>query len=146
MNEIHYFAYGSNLDADQMRERCPTSRPLAAACLDGHRLDFTHYSTRWSGGAADIVREPGSVVWGVVYQMHSDDLTLLDRFEGGYARIDVRVEHSDGRRLSALSYSVRDKSAHPPDNAYIDKMLHWGAHWALPEHYLAELRRIARAD
>ena len=33
-----YFAYGSNLDAEQMRARCPTARGLERARLRDHHI------------------------------------------------------------------------------------------------------------
>lgn len=33
-----YFAYGSNMDCDQLRQRCPTARFVAIAKLDAHRF------------------------------------------------------------------------------------------------------------
>ena len=141
MSRVSYFAYGSNLDADQMRERCPSSQPLERARLDNHRLDFTHWSRRWRGGAADVIREPGAIVWGVLYRLHVDDLERLDRFEGGYARIHVRVEGASGGCHEALSYSVREKASHTPCEAYLARMLDWGEHWGLPGSYLEDLRQ-----
>lgn len=141
MSLVSYFAYGSNLDADQMRERCPSSRPLERARLDDHRLDFTHWSRRWQGGAADVVREPGAIVWGVVYRLYVDDLERLDRFEGGYARIQVCVEGASGNRHEAVSYSVRERASHAPCEPYLARMLDWGERWGLPESYLEGLRR-----
>ena len=143
MSEVRYFAYGSNLDADQMRERCPSSRGIERARLDDHRLDFTHFSRRWQAGAADVVPARGRVVWGVLYELHGDDLARLDGFEGGYERIDVRVTAASGVLHAATTYSVRDKGTHAPCEAYLAKMLHWGERWALPEDYLAELRASA---
>ena len=54
-----YFAYGSNMLFDQMRERCPSSTFVCAAALDGYRLAFTRKATGanspWRGfGVADI--------------------------------------------------------------------------------------------
>ena len=62
MPPLLYFAYGSNLDADQMRTRCPTARAVSQARLPDHRLAFTHPSRRWRGGSADIVPAAGQAV------------------------------------------------------------------------------------
>jgi gamma-glutamylcyclotransferase len=40
-----YFAYGSNLDVEQMKRRCPESKVLVPGCLRGYRLDFTWRSS-----------------------------------------------------------------------------------------------------
>ncbi len=142
--EACYFAYGSNLDADQMRERCPSSRGVERARLDDHRLGFTRFSQRWDGGVADLIPAPGATVWGVLYHLHVDDLERLDRFEGGYERIRVCVR-TPGETHEAVSYSVREKQEHAPRDAYIGKMLHWGEHWEFPESYLDSLRRVPTA-
>lgn len=134
-----YFAYGSNLDAEQMRARCPTARGLERARLCDHRLAFTHYATTWRGGAADVVRYAGAAVWGVVYAMGSGDFARLDRFEGGYERVSLEVENA-GARQRVTSYSVRDKGRFRPHPEYLEKILRWGARWRLPGDYLAELR------
>ncbi len=145
MSRASYFAYGSNLDAEQMRKRCPSSQPVERARLDDHRLDFTHWSRRWQGGTADVVREPGATVWGVLYRLHVHDLEFLDRFESGYARIHVCVEGASGNRQEAHSYSVREKASHAPCEAYLARMLDWGERWTFPESYLEDLRqRLSR--
>tara|TARA_B100000315_G_scaffold65392_1_gene59359 strand:+ start:3991 stop:4161 length:171 start_codon:yes stop_codon:yes gene_type:complete len=51
-----YFAYGSNLDNDQMKDRCPSAKDKGTACLKEHRLDFTRHSTRWDCAVADVVK------------------------------------------------------------------------------------------
>lgn len=137
-----YFAYGSNLDPEQMRERCPGSSPIGPALLADHRLAFTHFSKRWQGGTADLIARPDRVVWGVTYDLGDDDLERLDRFEGGYERIRLRVRSGD-RPLETISYSVRHKQEHAPPADYLAKMLVWGERWGLPESYLAELRGVA---
>src|SRR5436309_7522291 len=45
-----YFAYGSNLDPEQMSARCPSHRVIGLAELKEHRLVFPLFSPRWGGG------------------------------------------------------------------------------------------------
>ncbi len=136
-----YFAYGSNLDAEQMKARCPTARALRIARLADHRLDFTHYSKRWSGGAADVLPAPGRSVWGLVYEMGPDDFARLDPFESGYRRTALALDAA-GERLAATSYTVVEKGEYAPNPIYLEKMLRWGARWRLPGDYLSELTTI----
>ena len=142
MAAILYFAYGSNLDVSQMRERCPNSRPIGRARLQAHRLDFTHLSRRWGGGAADIVPEPGDSVWGALYRLDRSDLDLLDHYEGGYERTEIRVEPENGNLSRALTYTVRMKGSLEPTEEYLQKLLRWGGHWGFPQAYLSRLREI----
>ena len=146
-----YFAYGSNLDGRQMRERCPSSLPLCRARLPGHSLDFTYYSTRWQGGAADVVPCSENVVsgnvvsdnavWGVVYQLDVEELALLDRYEIGYDRVPIGVVDDRDRVHEVLSYSVREKGRFAPSDVYLQKLLSWGQRWRFPGAYLERLGR-----
>lgn len=143
MKRVLYFAYGSNLDAEQMEQRCPSARVRFTAELPDHRLGFTYFSRRWRGGAADLLPEQGSSIWGVVYELACAELPLLDGFEAGYHRIGLAVRRTGGRLEDVLSYTVRgEKGSFPPTPAYRDKMLRWGMHWKLPESYLQALRAL----
>lgn len=137
-----YFAYGSNLDRDQVRERCPGSRARFRARLRDHRLDFTHYSSRWTGGAADVVPHSGDEVWGAVYELRDEDFDMLDRFERGYDRVLLTVDDDHGQERRVVSYTVREKYSFRPTRMYVQKMLHWGERWKLPPDYLARLGRL----
>ena len=52
MKTTRYFAFGSNLDQEQMRARCPSAKLLGPAVLPGHALAFAGYSHRWGGAVA----------------------------------------------------------------------------------------------
>ena len=140
-----YFAFGSNLDPEQMDERCPGSRPLFRAHLEHHRLDFTHLSRRWGGGAADILRAADSRVWGVVYALEPDHLDVLDRYEAGYERVRLEVS-GDGGPRRVTTYQVVRKGRFEPSRIYLDKMLRWGAHWEFPAGYLEALSAVRTTD
>lgn len=139
---VSYFAYGSNLDGAQMRERCPSARPCFRARLAHHRIDFTHFSSKWLGGAADVLPHFGDSVWGFVYELDPEDILRLDRFEGGYERVQLAVEDDDGHPHQVLSYTVRRKLSFLPTRAYLEKMISWGENWELPADYLERLRQI----
>ena len=53
----YYFAYASNLDAAQMERRCPGQQYRGKAFLPRHRMAFTHPSSTWGGGSADILED-----------------------------------------------------------------------------------------
>jgi hypothetical protein len=141
-----YFAFGSNLDAEQMAERCPGSRAAFRARLADHRIAFTHPSRRWGGGAADIVPAPGECVWGLVWELADGQLEVMDGYELGYERALVRVHDAAGQPHLASTYRVRDKGEHRPTRLYLDKMLRWGARWEFPDDYLAHLRAVPTRD
>ena len=60
---INYFAYGSNMSYEQMKERCPDSKYVGIARLNGYKLDFTKMSTIRGGGVADIIESEKDCVY-----------------------------------------------------------------------------------
>ena len=113
--ERWYFAYGSNMDPVQMKERKVQYRAAEKALLGDYRVAFNLLSKgRWNGGVADVVASPGSTVEGVLYLTTEEGLKTLDKYEGvhedRYRRGEVTVEHQDGRRRQATYYEVVTKS------------------------------------
>jgi hypothetical protein len=104
-----YFAYGSNLATRRMRERAPGARPRGPARLDGWRLT-TDKPGRNGTAKVNLVRDPGSSVWGVLWEMGAEELARLDRHEGGYARVAVVVA-AGGAPVAAETYASRLSTA-----------------------------------
>jgi gamma-glutamylcyclotransferase (GGCT)/AIG2-like uncharacterized protein YtfP len=143
MRRVHYFAYGSNLDEEQMRARCPSSSALFPARLLHHRLEFTHFSTRWRGGAADVVPHFGGAVWGLVYELDEVDLVRLDRMEGGYERVLLDVLDGSEVARRVATYTVRRKGTFRPTPVYLEKMLGSATSRGFPVEYVDYLRSFA---
>src|SRR5882762_7493031 len=76
-----YFAYGSNLDPQQMTRRCPGHTVVGMAELRDHRLTFPLTSHDWGGGVASVGVAHGSSVWGMVHTLSDDDVKALDHYE-----------------------------------------------------------------
>jgi gamma-glutamylcyclotransferase len=72
----NYFAYGSNLMLDQMKERCTDNVKIGIGTLSGYRWII---NTR---GYANIVKSEGDYVLGMIYEISSNDEKTLDRKEG----------------------------------------------------------------
>jgi len=124
-----------------MLERCPDSRPTFRARLRGYRLDFTHYSAaRWKGGTADVVADAAESVFGLVYEMGDGDFAKLDRWEGGYARVRLRVEDDAGNEHDVTSYAVREKGSFRPNEIYLGKILSSAERLGFPRAYVERLR------
>jgi gamma-glutamylcyclotransferase len=101
---MYYFAYASNLSKTQMQERCPDSRPLFTATLPNFKIVFTGWSREWRGGKATIKSLRGEKVRGAVYEVSEACLRRLDRFEAGYARLNVTVFDEDNEPHTAVTY------------------------------------------
>ena len=69
-----YGAYGSNLNRQQMRRRCPASKPVEGIYLNDRMLVFK--------AVADAITDPGSKVPVGIYVITRDCERVLDRYEG----------------------------------------------------------------
>lgn len=76
-----YFAYGSNMSFDRIFKRCPHVKYLKTGCLNNWEFLFNKEKMDKTG-AANIRRCSGKTVWGVLYELTSEDLLKLDFFEG----------------------------------------------------------------
>jgi len=119
---------------EQMKERCPGSKYLGVARLNGYKLDFTKMSTIRCGGVADIVESVNVCVYGLLYSITDDDLANLDVKEKGYTRQTVNcfkyhnvLDYNPlkGCDVEALVYTVVNKSAAtiPPSMEYLKIIL-----------------------
>jgi len=140
-----YFAYGSNMDPAQMRQRCPGSRALGIGVLRDYGLCFPRQSHKRGCGVASIEPAEGKETWGVVYRMTAADLASLDRFEGyragrpaednRYNRVAIRVE-IDGVPTDAETYiAIAEKNPPPPNAAYLAQLRDGAMHHGLPDEY-----------
>ena len=104
---MYYFAYGSNLNQKQMKERCPDGKPLFTAVLPNYKLVFAGWSRQWRGGVASIKSLRGDRVRGAIYEVTESCLQRLDRYESGYSRLNVTVFGEDDEPIGAITY-VKD--------------------------------------
>lgn len=108
---MYYFAYGSNLNRKQMKERCPGCKPLYKATLPNYKLIFTGQAGRRGGGTATIQRFQDEKVIGGIYEISEKDLKSLDKYEGiSYTRINIKVFTEDGEPLQVVTYIKHDQA------------------------------------
>jgi len=152
-----YFAYGSNMDGEQINRRCASARFLTVAVLPDHKLAFSRSSFNRGCGVADVISCPGSNVWGVVYEISDEDMCELDRAEGYqpgreknyYIRTERTVCEGSvkGSPLKVLIYVVVPQpGVHLPDKEYLGLIIGGAHHWKLPTHYIDMLKKFKTKD
>ena len=118
-----YFAYGSNLDAEQMARRCPRARIFQPATLRDYALCFVGYSAARHGAVASVKYRKGSSTVGLVYTIDAKDLRSLDSFEGHpfvYERNRRAVVLDSGKRAVAEVYQHLDQFTFGPGQKYLE--------------------------
>ncbi len=79
MEKRYYIAYGSNLNIQQMRWRCPAAKIIGTSELKDYRLMFKGSKT---GSYLTVEPKPGCTVPVAVWEVTANDEKALDRYEG----------------------------------------------------------------
>ncbi len=138
-----YAAYGTNMDAVQMQERCPHSPSRGSGWLQGWRLTFGGEDRGWEGALATVVEDVGGRVFVMLYDVSPADEAALDRWEGGdlelYRKMRVRVHTLDGDVLAWL-YVLDGYEGGLPSARYLGLMAEAAEAAGAPVDYVSDLR------
>jgi gamma-glutamylcyclotransferase (GGCT)/AIG2-like uncharacterized protein YtfP len=138
-----YAAYGSNMDPEQMLERCPHSPASGTGWLDGWRLTFGAEDLGWDGAIAMLVPDPGSQVFVALYEISSEDEANLDFWEGAndglYTKIKLRISTLDGEDV-AWVYVLEGYEGGLPSARYLGLIAEAAQAAGAPAEYVAALR------
>ena len=135
-----YFAYGSNMSRGPMRRRCPTAKELGVAVLRNHRFVIM------ANGYASVVPSEGQDVYGVLWRIGPRDLAALDAYEdiaGGLYRHATMPVLYQGEAVDALVYVGCETREGRARGSYMAGVIAAAREYALPEAYIASLRRFA---
>jgi cation transport regulator ChaC len=127
---MKYFAYGSNMDGDRLRGRGVSFSRREKAVLEGYRLVFNKRSSRDpKEGFANIVKEEGGLVEGILYEIADGEIERLDKCEGypqHYYRQRVKVKLQSGEAVEAAVYIARQEMTAEglkPSRKYLNHLL-----------------------
>jgi cation transport regulator ChaC len=158
------FQYGSNsLDSEiNSKERlCGDAHFVdIAETVEDFELAFDVYSTGRDCAASDIVRKPGSKVWGVLYQVPDRLIARdtaktckrksFDAIEGegtNYKRETIKVRRPNGETVLALTYTVKcPKPGLRTNIDYVRYIVSGLREHKIAEKYIAEVKAIASAN
>jgi gamma-glutamylcyclotransferase (GGCT)/AIG2-like uncharacterized protein YtfP len=112
-----YIAYGSNMNLEQMKFRCPTAKVVGTALLRNWRLIFRN--------VASIEPCLGKAVPVVVWEIQPQDEKALDRYEGYpslYRKESVRIT-LNGKQHRVMVYIMNGTGESPPSLGYFNSIL-----------------------
>ena len=111
MEENLYFAYGSNLDLEQMAQRCPDAEIVGPVRLENYELRFR------GSGFATVAPKKGSTVHGLVWKITPNCEQSLDRYEGyprHYMKETVTVKDAAGAEIPVMVYIMAEPYCRQP--------------------------------
>lgn len=150
-----YFAYGSNMDREQMKARCPDAELIGIGVMAEHALCFPRRSIKRNCGVSSVAPRQGQETWGVIYRLGPKDLAALDASEGfrseraaelnSYNRVPVLVVIDDVPTEMVTYIAVDQKDAPLPSEAYLRHIREGARQHGLPAAYLDYLDALEHA-
>ncbi len=138
---VLYAAYGSNLDPQQMLQRCPHSPLRQTGWLQGWRITFG--GDGWDGALPTLVEDPESQVFVALYDVTEGDERALDEWEsapsGLYRKIKMLVAALDGE-TAAWAYVLDDFEGGLPSARTLGILADAAEATGAPADYVRELR------
>ncbi|WP_164489127.1 gamma-glutamylcyclotransferase family protein [Ruminococcus sp. Marseille-P6503] len=111
---VFYAAYGSNINTEQMKRRCPNAKIFGTGSVQDMQLAFNKVATLHS--------KPGMSSPVLLWELTEEDEKKLDVYEGcphKYHKETVKVK-SDGKIIEAMAYIMNDskKQCVPAEEYY----------------------------
>ena len=129
----YYLAYGSNLNQDQMIQRCPGAKIIGSIYLNGFRLVFR--------GVADFEKDADSKLALGLWEITEDHEKALDRYEGVnsglYKKILWLIEFKN-IQYKALIYKMNSDSIGSPYEPYKETIIDGFDDFKLNKKYLED--------
>ncbi len=143
---LYYFAYGSNLHPERLRNRVPSAEFVEVAVYPDRALQFSKRS-RDGSAKATVVPALGSRVFGATYRIDESEKPLLDRAEGlgqGYAEGWQSLPLSTGvvRSFHYIAASDYIDSTLRPYHWYKELVLAGARYHGLPDAYVAAIEAV----
>ncbi|BFZ13364.1 hypothetical protein BsWGS_16402 [Bradybaena similaris] len=143
---FQYFAYGSNMLTERIHINNPTAKLYGIGKLYGYRLAFDVPiglpASNWHGASGTIrPAGPKEYVYGVIWNIQTEDLAYLDSQENHYTPMQVDVELDGGETVSCRSYEMHyETSRIPLPSPHYKRVIIAGAkQHGLPEDYIQYL-------
>jgi len=145
-----FFAYGSNMNPEQIAFRCQRPEIFAVAYLPDHKISFHGYNKKWDGGEEGLIYQPGMQLWGVIYKLSFSDMDRLDAWQdarlngtGPYFQCPAEVINTQGNLYPVVLYK-KDILAEfqLPSEEYLNHIVDGAISHGLPENYINDLKKV----
>ena len=127
---MKYLSYGSNLNLEQMKLRCPQAKPLGKILIPNFRLVFR--------GVADVEQIEGFKCPMGVWDITKDCEKSLDVYEG-YPNLYSKIFFKLNGEL-AMTYVMNTNRVAPPSKHYFNCIEEGYDDFSLEKKYLFEAK------
>ena len=131
--------------------RIQIENPKVAELKD-YKLDFNYRSPSRDSGAANIMEESGSSVFGLVFELDDEDYSKIKKKEGApffYKEIDVEVvvdgEIKEVKTFKVVSEKEADSFVKPSEE-YLGLIIESAKKYGFPEGYVSMLENIVKKN
>jgi len=143
-DQLLYFAYTGFVQPDRLADIAPDATFEFIAHLPEWGLGFPYKNGKTDGGLPSAHPEPGSTIWGAVFELTNSEAEAIKRAEKAEGRKPQQVEVMDrgGRRheVMACFYSGKNGADHTPSDKYLRTMMEGARHWQLPAGWIAGIQ------
>lgn len=128
------------MKTDRLLSRVPSAKVVGRGKIFDRKLVFNKKS-RDGSGKANLEDSSGDVVWGVLYEISSSELRLLDKIEGGYHRLTMHVQKDDETLIEAEVYASNELAFEAiPFDWYKELLICGAQEHQLPREYVKFLK------
>ena len=140
----YYIAYGSNLNVNQMKMRCPDAEIFSKGYINGYELLFKGSLT---GAYLTIEKCKGKKVPIGIWKVSASDELALDRYEGYpnfYYKEDLKFK-IDKKEFSGFVYIMHEeREIGIPSDIYVNVCKEGYESFGFDEKYLEEAVKISK--
>jgi hypothetical protein len=151
MSKIIYFAYGSNMNLSQMKERCPYSEKIGIGFMKDAEVCFPSFYAPWDSGMAGYQPSPGNDKWGVLFSLDERDLEVMRDYEdfipgqdpslNNYNEVFVDIIVGE-KTVRCMTYESNITGVYQPSLKYLQGIIAGAVENNLPEEYIEKLSQL----
>ena len=143
---MRYFAYGSNMSLNRLRQRVPSAVPIGIFSLPKHKLIFHKVGKDGTAKCnAYLTHDPSDMIIGRLYETDADEKSILDRVEGlgyGYDEKVIKVFNTKTSFKATTYYATNMDNTLKPFTWYKKHVLVGAYEANLPKAYINIIEAI----
>ena len=137
-NYMFYFAYGSNMNSERLRDRVGSVESGVKSILNGYEIRFDKISKKTNSGRANLILSENTRVEGVVFNLTEKQINDLDKNESGYHRENLKIETEKGgdEAVTYIADTNMIKEGLQPEEEYLALILEGAKEYGLSNSWV----------